>query len=302
MPVGSHHSGLFSSKLPTPSPPPPTPAGMVILSKELPAANSQSHILLDPSTISSIYLPTWVWLNESSFQPPCIIPSFSKNHHESYPFSNTWPKLPLLHGTVVDFSPEMLMCSASEFHLQYVTLAAWNCHHGKWKLEIGKQCKSGLVLVLRDGCFHFSSVTQLCPTLCDPMDFSISVFPVINNPLSMLKLKFIKSVMPSNHLILCRPLLLLPSIFRSIRIFSNESALHIRWSKSWSFSFNMSFQWKFRTDFLQDWLVWFPCSPRDSQESSPTPQFKSINSSVLSFLYSPTFTSIHDHWKNHSLD
>ena len=62
------------------------------------------------------------------------------------------------------------------------------------------------------------------------------------------------------------------------------------------------FQCIFRTDFFLDWLVWFPCNPRDSQESSPTPQFKSINSSALSLLYSPTLTSIHDHWKNHSLD
>ena len=62
------------------------------------------------------------------------------------------------------------------------------------------------------------------------------------------------------------------------------------------------FQWIFRTDFLYDWLVWSPCSPRDSQEFSPTPQFKSINSLVLSFLYSPTLTSMHDYWKNHSLD
>ena len=60
--------------------------------------------------------------------------------------------------------------------------------------------------------------------------------------------------------------------------------------------------WIFRTDFLQDWLVWSPCSPRDSQESSLTPQFKSINSLVLSFLYSPTLTSIHDYWKNRSCD
>ena len=64
---------------------------------------------------------------------------------------------------------------------------------------------------------------------------------------------------------------------------------------------HQSFQWTPRTD-LYDGLVGSPCSPRDSQESSPTPQFKSINSSVLTFLYSPTFTSIHDHWKNHSLD
>ena len=63
-----------------------------------------------------------------------------------------------------------------------------------------------------------------------------------------------------------------------------------------------SFQWIFRTDFLQDWVVWSPCSLRNSQKSSLTPQFKSINSSALSFLHSPTLTSIHDHWKNHSLD
>ena len=63
-----------------------------------------------------------------------------------------------------------------------------------------------------------------------------------------------------------------------------------------------SFQWIFRIDFLEDWLVPSPCSPRDSQESSPTPQFKSINSLVLSLLHSPTLTSIHDYWKNHSLD
>ena len=65
---------------------------------------------------------------------------------------------------------------------------------------------------------------------------------------------------------------------------------------------HQTFQWTPRTDLLEDGLVGTPCSPRDSQESSPTPQFKSINSSALSFLYSPTLTSIHDYWKNHSLD
>ena len=65
---------------------------------------------------------------------------------------------------------------------------------------------------------------------------------------------------------------------------------------------HQSFQWIFRTDFLEDGLVGSPCCPRDSQDSSPTPQFKSINSSVLSFLYGPTLTSIHDYWKNHSFD
>ena len=65
---------------------------------------------------------------------------------------------------------------------------------------------------------------------------------------------------------------------------------------------HLSFQWIFRTDFLQDWLIGSPCSPGDSQESSPTPQFKSINSSAFSFLYTPTLTSIHDYWKNHRFD
>ena len=108
----------------------------------------------------------------------------------------------------------------------------------------------------------------------------------ITNSQSLLRLTFIELVMPSNHLILCRPLLL-PSIFPSIRVFSSESALHIRWPKYWSFSFSISPSSEFRTDFLSDGLVGFPCSPRDSQESSPTPQFKSISSSTLSFLYGP---------------
>jgi len=112
----------------------------------------------------------------------------------------------------------------------------------------------------------------------------------------------IESVMPSNHLSLCRPLLPL-SVFPSIRVFSNESVLHIRWPKYWSFGFNISpsNEYSGLIPFRMG-LVGSPCSPRDSQESSPTPQFKSVNTSALSFLYSPTLTSIHDHWKNHSLD
>ena len=117
------------------------------------------------------------------------------------------------------------------------------------------------------------------------------------NSRSSLKIMSIESVMPSSHLILCRPLLLLPPIPPSIRVFSNESTLRMRWPKYWSFSFSISPS----NDLLRNGLVGSPCSPRDSQESSPTPQFKSISSSVLSFLHSPTLT-IHDHWKNHSLD
>ena len=87
---------------------------------------------------------------------------------------------------------------------------------------------------------RFSSVAQSCPTLCNLMDCSTSGFPVHHQSRSLLKLMFIKSVMPSNHLILCLPLLLLPSIFPSIRVFSNESVLRIRRSKYWSFSFSIS--------------------------------------------------------------
>ena len=114
---------------------------------------------------------------------------------------------------------------------------------------------------------------------------------------SLLKLMSIESVMPSNHHILYRPLFLLPSDFHSMRVFSNEVAKVLEFQPQYQ-----SFQQIFRTYFLQDGLVGSPCSPKDSQESSPTPQLKRINSSALSFLYSPTLTSIHDYWKNHSFD
>ena len=122
----------------------------------------------------------------------------------------------------------------------------------------------------------------------------------ITNSRSLLKLMFIEPVMPSNHLILCRPLLLPPSIFPSIRVFSNELSL-IRWPKYWSFSFSISpsNEHSGLISFRIDWLDLI--AVQGTLKSSPTPQFKTINSSVLSFLYSPTLTSIHDYWKNHSL-
>ena len=123
------------------------------------------------------------------------------------------------------------------------------------------------------------------------------------NSQSSLKLMSIESVMPSNHHILCRPLLLRPSVFPSITVFSNKSVLCIRCPNYWSFSFNInpSNEYTELISFRID-LVGSPCSPRDSQESSPIPQFKSISSLVLSFLYIPTLTSIRDYWKNHSFD
>ena len=104
--------------------------------------------------------------------------------------------------------------------------------------------------------FQFSSVAQSCPTLCYPMDCSTPGLPVHHQLQSLLKLMSMQSVMPSNHLILCCPLLLLPSIFSSIRVFSNESVLHIRWPKYWSFSFSItpSNEYSGPISFKMDWL------------------------------------------------
>ena len=92
---------------------------------------------------------------------------------------------------------------------------------------------------MSDPSLPFSSVAQSCPTLCDPMNYSMPGLPITNS-WSLLKLMSIKSMMPSSHLILYRPLLLLPSIFPSIRVFSNESLLCSRWPNNWSFSFNIN--------------------------------------------------------------
>ena len=101
-----------------------------------------------------------------------------------------------------------------------------------------------------------STVAQSCLTLCNPMDCSTPGRAVCHHSQSLLKLMFIESVMPSNYLILCHPLLLLPSIFPSIRVFSNESLLHIRWPKYWSFSFGISPSKEYSglVSFRIDWL------------------------------------------------
>ena len=124
----------------------------------------------------------------------------------------------------------------------------------------------------------------------------------ITNSQSSLRLMSIKLVMPSSHLILCRPLLLLLPVHPSIRVFSSELTLHMRWPKCWSFSLSVSpsNERSGLISFRMDWLDLL--AVQGPQESSPTPQFKSINSLALSFLHSPTLTLIHDHCKNHSLD
>ena len=124
----------------------------------------------------------------------------------------------------------------------------------------------------------------------------------ITNSQSLLNLMSIKSVMPSNHLILCHLLLLLPSIFPSIRVFSNESVLHIRWPKYWSFSFSISppSEYSGLISFRMDWLDLLVV--QRTLKSLLQHQFKSISYSVLSFLYSLNLISIHYYWKNHSFD
>ena len=123
----------------------------------------------------------------------------------------------------------------------------------------------------------------------------------ITNFRSPPKLMSIESVVPSSHLILCHPLLL-PSIFPSIRVFFTESVLHIRWPKYWSFTFRISpaNEYSGLISFRTDWLDLL--AVQVTLKSSPTSQFKIINSLALSFLYNPTLTSIHDYWKNNSFD
>ena len=132
---------------------------------------------------------------------------------------------------------------------------------------------------------QFSSVDQSCPTLCNPMDCSMPGFPVHHQLPELAQLMSIYSVMASNLLILCCPHLLLSLIFHSIRIFSNESALHIKWPKYWSFSFSISPSNEYST-LISFRMGWFdlPAVQGTLKSLPKTPQFKSINSSVLSFL------------------
>ena len=145
---------------------------------------------------------------------------------------------------------------------------------------------------------QFSSIAQSCSTICDPVDCSTPGFPVYHQLPELARTHVIKLVMPSNHLILCHSLLLLPSIFPSIRVFSSESVICIRWPKYWSFSFSISpsNDYSGLISFRMDWLGLIA----DFQESFSTPRFKSINSSALSFFYGPTLTSTHGYYKNHS--
>ena len=152
------------------------------------------------------------------------------------------------------------------------------------------------------------SSVQSCPALCDPKDYSTLGFPVHHQLLELAQTLVCwvsDAIQPSNPLLSSSPP---PFSFSQHQgLFNWVSSSHqvaevlelqLRHPKL----IQKFFQSMLRVDFLQDWLVWSPYSPRDSQESSPTPHFKSINSSMLSLLYDPTLTSTHNYWKNYSFD
>ena len=150
---------------------------------------------------------------------------------------------------------------------------------------------------------QFSPVAESCPTLCDPMNPSTPGLPVHHQLLEFTQThvhRVSDAIQPSHPLSSPSPPAPSPSQHQSLFQWVNSSH---EVAKVLEFQLqHQSFQRNTRADLLQNGLVGSPCSPRDSQESSPTPQFKSSNSSVLSLLHSPTLTSIHDHRKNHSLD
>ena len=149
----------------------------------------------------------------------------------------------------------------------------------------------------------FSSVAQLCPTLCNPMNRSTPGLPVHHQLLEFTQthVHLVSDAIQLSHP-LSSPSPPVPNPSQHQSLFQWVNSSH-EVAKVLEFQLrHHSLQRDPRADLLQNGLVGSPCSPRDSQESSPTPQFKTINSSALSFLHSPTLTSIHDHWKNHSLD
>ena len=177
--------------------------------------------------------------------------------------------------------------------LHPVTHKPWSCTD--WRLTGPRDSNRDINSILG---FQFSSLTQLWPTLCNPMNCSTLGLPVHHQlpEFTQTHVHWVGDAIQPSHP-LSSPFL--PALnLSSIRVFSNDSALHIRWPKYWSFSFSIS------PSKEHPGLISFrsPYSPRDSQESSPTPQFKSITSLAFNFIHSPNLTSIHDHWKNHSLD
>ena len=177
----------------------------------------------------------------------------------------------------------------------------WPQH--KVEIEVSKRIWKKKFLTGQYITVQFSSVTQSCPALCDPMNLSMPGLPVRHQLLEFTQTHVHRvgdAIQPSHPL--SSPSPPASNISQHQGVFQWVNSLH-EVAKVLEFQLqHQSFQWTPRTDLLCHGLVGSLCSPRDSQESSPTPWFKSINFLVLSFLHSPTLTSIHDHWKNHSLD
>ena len=225
-----------------------------------------------------------MWIKFLLLSVPSLVtgPCEVKRHWlTNHPFFSLFLEVKLM----ITFSNVMEMLPFLELWL-YVYLQTQNVSNifHQWK-------KNTNIIQTSSEHIQFSSVAQSCPTLCDPMNHSTPGLPV-HHQLPEFTQTHVHRVGDAIHP-LSSPSPPAPNP-PSIRVFSNESTLRMRRPKYWS--------WMPRADLLQNGLVGSPCSPRDSQESSPTPQFKSISFSVLSLLHSPTLTSIHDHWKNHSLD
>ena len=163
----------------------------------------------------------------------------------------------------------------------------------RWQRKIIRNRKKKIFFHLLNGCPPSKSVSldfQSSLTLCNPMDYSMPGF-LVHHQLLQLAQTHVHQVSDA----------ILSSIFPSIRVFSNESVAKVSGGQSIGASASASvLPMNIQDWFPLGWTGWISLQPRDSQESSPTPQFKSINSSVLSFLYGPALTSIHDYWKSHS--
>ena len=160
---------------------------------------------------------------------------------------------------------------------------------------------TGLWTTIPQAIVQFNSVQLLSRVhlFATPWTAACQASLSITNSWSLFKLMSIKPVILSSHLILSSPSPPAFNLSQHQGLFQGVSSLH-QVAKVLELQLeHQSFQWIFKTDFLEDWLVWSPHSPKDSQESSPTPQFKSINSLMLSFLHGSIFTSTHDYWKNH---
>ena len=201
----------------------------------------------------------------------------------------------ILCGHKKQWHPDTWILWHSSWHIHPHNMYEFRKHSAKWKKPVPNSPHISV---------QFNSVQSLSRVWLFVTLWTIArqVSLSITNSWSLLKFTSIDSVTTSNHLILCRPLLLLPSVFPSIRVFSNESALPIRWPKDWSFSFNISPSNEHSgLIFRMDWLHLL--AVQGTLKSFF--QHHSSKASILqcsAFFIVPTLTPIHDYWKNHSLD